>query len=526
MAAGVVGLLLPSLLPGTTAFVLAQVAVTAIVGLGVSFLVNALTPNPESSYQTTAIGTALDHQIIYGKARVYGVRVFDAVGGTDNEYLHRVVAFAGHEIEEFSEIYINDALVTSFDVDGNVATISSDDPDQAADIYDGYIRIKEHLGASDQAADNDLVSEVADWTTEHRLRGIAYLYIRMKYDQDVFPNGIVEVSATIKGKKVYNPSTDTTAWSDNSALCIRDYLTSKYGLEEADANIDDSLVTSAATVCDETDTLGGETRYTCNGAFTTGAVPYDIVRSLLSSMGGMLWYSQGKWRMKPAYWTATVEDFEEDDLRSGISISTRHSRRDNFNTVSGTFRGAESNWQETDYPPVASTSYIIADNGQESVFDFPLKYTDTSVEARRLARIFLEKNRQQLTVEANFGLKAFNVQVGDNVTLSLDRFGWTSKEFEVIEWSFGMYDGDLQCKLILRETAETIYDEVDDGEVYERDNTTLPSPYLVPSVGITTTAFAQIISEKLLNSLRIDVSSGSPERIDYVELRELLIPLV
>ena len=42
---------------------------------------------------------------------------------------------------------------------------------------------------------------------------------------------------------------------DNPALCIRDYLTSSYGLNEETANIDDTLVTTAANVCDQTNTL-------------------------------------------------------------------------------------------------------------------------------------------------------------------------------------------------------------------------------------------------------------------------------
>jgi hypothetical protein len=195
-------------------------------------------------------------------------------------------------------------------------------------------------------------------------------------------------------------------------------------------------------------------------------------------MDGSLWYAQGKWRMKPAYWTAPVLDLNEDDLRSSISVSTRHSRRDNFNTVKGTFRGEESNWQTTDYPQVTNSAFVTADNGQESVADVDLPFTDNSVEARRIALISLERNRQQLTVNASFGLKTLQLQVGDNIRLTNSRFGWDNKEFEVVSWNFGLTDGlDLQTQMTLRETSESVYDEVDDGVVYERDNTTLPSPF-------------------------------------------------
>jgi len=478
--------------------------------LGVAL--NALTPKPKIAganrgYQVNTRGSALDHQIIYGKMRVGGVIAYDAVSGTSNKFLHRVIAFAGHEVESFDEIYINDELVT-LDSHNNVISPSQ---------YYGKIRINAHKGSPDQLADPDLVQETFI-TPQHRFRGIAYLYARLDFDPDAFPNGVPTITAVIKGKKVYNPATDVTEWSDNPALCLRDYLTSSYGLSEEAANIDDDLVISAAEVCNQTNTQAGTTRYTCNGSFVTSITPYDLLTDLLTSMGGTLWYAQGKWRMKPGYWTTPVLDLNEDDLRSSISVATRHSRRDNFNVVKGTFRGEESNWQTTDYPQVDNAAFLAADNGQESVADVDLPFTDNSVEARRIARIALESNRQQLTVTASFGLKTMQVQVGDNVRLTNSRFGWDNKEFQVLAWNFGLTDGlDLQVELTLRETAESVFDEVDDGVVYERDNTTLESPFSVPPVGLSAVARTQVIREKLTNIITLTVSSGAGERIDHVE---------
>ena len=499
-------------LPATTSLFLIGAVGAGTIALGAAAL-RALMPKPPSfgnrGYQTTAIGTALDHQIIYGKVRVGGARIYDEATGQNNKYLHRVVAVAGHEIQSFDEIYINDEVV-ALDGSGNVTSPSK---------YNGKVRIKLHLGSPNQTADTFLVNESAHWTTEHRLRGIAYMYIRLAFDADVFPNGIPEITATISGKKVYDPHTSTTAWSDNPALCLRDYLTSSYGIAEETANIDDTLVTAAANVCDQTNTIAGTTRYTCNGAFTTASTPYDMINGILTSMDGSLWYAQGKWRMKPAYWTAPVLDLNEDDLRSSMSVSTRHSRRDNFNTVKGTFRGEESNWQTTDYPQVTNAAFVTADGGQESVADVDLPFTDNSIEARRIARISLERNRQQLTVSASFGLKTLQVQVGDNIRLTNSRFDWDNKEFEVIAWNFGLTDGlDLQTQMTLRETAESVYDEVDDGVVYERDNTTLLSPFSVPSVGLSVLAEAKVSNQKVSNIAVATVTSSRPEGIDYVEV--------
>jgi hypothetical protein len=481
-----------------------------------SMALNALIPKPKlqgvnRGYQTNARGSALDHQIIYGRVKTGGAIIYNEATGVNNKDLHRIIAYAGHEVTSFDEIYVNDEVVT-LDGTGNVISPAK---------YDGLIRIKEHLGSPSQTADTYLVAESDGlWTTQHTLNGIAYLYIRLSFSSDAFPNGVPEITATIKGKKIYDPRDGTTAWSDNPALCIRDYITSGYGLGEDAAQLDDTLVSAAANVCDETDTEAGTTRYTCNGAFLTSVTPYDMLNDLLTSMGGMLWYAQGKWRMKPAYWTEPVLSLTNDDLRSGLSVSTRHSRRDNFNIVKGTFRGEESNWQVTDYPEVKNTDFITADGGQESTADIDLPFTDNSIEARRIARIALERNRQQLTVQASFGLRALAVQVGDNITLTVPRMGWDNKEFEVISWNFGLVDTlDLQVTMTLREISESVFDEVDDGIVYERDNTTLLSPFEVPGVGLNATVVAKVFAEKLVNELTLTVTSASDLRIDSVEVQ-------
>src|SRR6185369_10950961 len=86
-----------------------------------------------------------------------------------------------------------------------------------------YVRIKKHLGLPNQVADPDLMSECAV-DSNFRANNVAYIYARFEWNQDVFPTGIPNVSTVIKGKQVYDPRTELTAWSDNAALCVRDYL--------------------------------------------------------------------------------------------------------------------------------------------------------------------------------------------------------------------------------------------------------------------------------------------------------------
>ena len=529
------------------------VAVGLLAQTAVGLALNALTPKPRiqgaapRGYNVTQRGSALDHQIIYGKARVGGVILYDTTTGVNNKFLHRVLGFTGHEIESFDEVYINGKQVTEWRRADNNAAVSGPSAvpngtglvpytvcDKQADgsftsCHNRYafnsqqVRVNNLVlrfyDGSQTTADPTLIADTGgEWNVNCILRDIAYVTALFGFDQDSYPNGVPEITASIKGKKVYDPRTDTTAWSDNPALCLRDYLTNGYGLDEEAANIDDTLVEAAADACDRT-ANNGHPWFTCNGNFTTASTPYDTISDILTSMGGLLWYGQGKWRMKPAYWVAPTLTLTEDDLRSSIAVKTRHSRRDNYNKVRGTFRGEETNWQVTDYPDVSNAAFTAADNGQESVVDINLPFTDNSEEARRIARIALERNRQQLTVVASFGLRAFQCQVGDVVSLTNTRFGWSAKTFEVTSWSFGLTDGnDLQVQMTLREISESVFDEVDDGIVYERDNTTLASAFEVQAPGITIDSELRIINEQVAGVLIINLTGGDAGFRDYFEV--------
>lgn len=573
---------------GSTTFAMAAGHFLVSTALGAAL--NALTPKPKSGvdggYSVNSKGGALNQQIIYGETKIGGVIVFDGTSGGNSKYLNRVVAFAGHEIDSYVDIYINDAKVSQLDSDGNVAEVELPNGDLST-RYNGRLNLHTHLGKTDQAADQNLIDAYAGepeqlWTSSHRLRGIAYIYAQFKYNTEVYPNGVPTITAVIRGKKVYDPRVDNTVWSNNAALCLADYLQADYGVNDDFNNIDWDTITAAADVCDQT-AADGTTRYTMNGAFTTSSTPYDFLSQGLTALGGLLWFSQGKWRLKASSWTTPVKSFDEDDLRGNINISTRHSRRDNFNAVSGIFRGPETNYVSSDYPEktnhTATTTVVAAtgmdigdfyeiltlgstdwntaagttgktysvgdiiqcavtgtgsgtvyttydfflqvDNNQKSVLDLNLPFTDKSEACKRLARIYLERNRQQLTVDATFGLSMFGVQVGDNIQMTNERFGWANKTFEVIAWTFGASSSELLINCTLREISQEVFDDKDDGERYEKDNTVLPDPFFCQAPNsLSFDTVTEINSDGgTLSSIEFNWSHDNEESIDGYEIQ-------
>lgn len=182
------------------------------------------------------------HRYIYGEALVSGVWVYAETTGANDEYMHVVVVLAAHEVEQIGDIYFDDVKVGTLDGSGNVTSGK----------FSGLARIKKHLGTAAQAADSDLVADSGgQWTTNHKLSGRAYLYVRLKRDDDAFPGGLPQMRALVKGKKLYDPRTATTIYSNNWALAIRDYVSGSHGLGAASSEIDDTAMVTAANVADE-----------------------------------------------------------------------------------------------------------------------------------------------------------------------------------------------------------------------------------------------------------------------------------
>ncbi len=234
-----------------SATVLARAAFSAGIALVGEALARPNAPAQAPAFQSEARGRthvirASDepHRVIYGEVMTSGVLRYATSTGTKKEYLHMVVVLAGHQVQEIGDVYLNDEKLGTLDASGNVTT----------GRFAGYVRVKKHLGGPDQVADPDLIAEAPnnEWTSEHRGRGRAYLYLRLKWDQSVFPTGIPNPKAIVKGKNdILDVRTSLTGYTNNAALCALDYILWKHGLRCTTAQTDTTTWTAAANVSDE-----------------------------------------------------------------------------------------------------------------------------------------------------------------------------------------------------------------------------------------------------------------------------------
>lgn len=442
------------------------------------------TSSDATDNKITVRQAAAPRQIIYGKMRVGGVYAFlhstDDGAGTTNDHLHLIVQVAGHEIQSFEEIWINDeAYSVADDLDANGFIVKS-----GSKYVSPYVRFKFHTGSATQTADAGLIAAASGvWTSTDRLQGIAYVYVRLKWNATVFGGGVPNISCVIKGKKdIYDPRTGSTGYSNNSALVLANYLCdATYGLPVTYATgIDESALIAAANACDENVSLtagGTEKRYATDGLLTSDAPPQDIIGKLLAAMHGKAPYDGERWKIMAGVYQTPALTFTDDDLRAGPKIQTVTSRRDLFNAVKGTYTGAtpavgasgvaatRNNYQVVDFPPIASAAYAALD-GQTIYKDVALPLTTSVTRAQRIAKIDLLMARQQIVATMPCKLGAWRCQAGDTILWSSDRYGWSSKPFEVAEVKFTVdpQTGALGVDLVLRETSSTVYDWSTDEE--------------------------------------------------------------
>jgi hypothetical protein len=503
----------------------AKIGITGLVGTVLGYvaytlvtvaLLRALTPKADMSQMRGLMantrGATDPQQLVYGTVRKGGTITYLEATGTTNEYLHMILVLAGHEVNAIGDIYINDEVAT---LDGSGFVTSQN--------WNSKIRINKHLGTSTQTTDADLLAESAQIDSNFRGRGIAYLYIRLQYDQDVFPNGIPLFSAVVQGKKVYDPRTSTTAYSANAALCIRDYLTDSRGL--GDSNIDDTSFSAAANVCDENVPLDGggeEDRYTINGVLNADMSIQDCLQQMVTACGGSLWWGGGSWKLKPGYYTAPVKTLTLDDIVSEINLQTRIAMRDNFNIVRGTFNDAGQRWIAAEYPEFYSAAFVAEDDGVESPIDLELPLTTSSATAQRLAKQLLFRNREQLTFTADFGMEALELQVGDIIALTIDRYGWSAKEFEVVGWTFGANGeaGDLRVTMTLRETSSAAFSWSAEESAIIGNNSNLPNPFGGLTISsLTATGGGRTQGDgTFINTVIVDWADVQNKFLDYYEV--------
>lgn len=382
----------------------------------------------------------------YGQGDVMGA-VVDKNVSTDKKFLHMLIVFCVGEIDQF----------VRFEIDGYKETDEKFNKDGGGKWFTYETR----LGSETQAPMNG-TGKFSRWDgTNSHYRGLACALFTFEMDTDQqLWRGEPQVKAFVRGRKVYDPRTDTVVYTENGALHALDYARNeRFGLAlpEDEINID-SFIT-AANICDITEggntvtrrvcqwvgnnyvcineqaTTEGFKRFTHNNLIDTQQQTTQNLQEIVNSFRGYYPDSDGRLSVAVEMEGSPVFDFHDGNIVSDISSSTGDID-ERYNRVTVRFRNVENDYErdEVTFPDSDSQLYadwLAEDNGLLLDHVIDADHIIYKAEALQLAELAAYISRNSDNAEFTGDFDTIQVDVGDIVTLTNDDRGWDNRTFRV-----------------------------------------------------------------------------------------------
>ncbi|HGN3425125.1 TPA: DUF1983 domain-containing protein [Proteus mirabilis] len=376
--------------------------------------------------------------VIIGKTIASGLLFFaeEEEGEQDeNEKITLALALAGHPIDRIEKIWLGDDLVGTF---GDKASWELHNDRKDADPF--------------------MLKNCPSWKEDMIGRSMAWLRVTLKFDQEKFPYGLPNVKCEIWGKKLFDPRTGETKWSNNGALVILDYY--RDYLKVPDSDIDFESFKQAADLCDESVSNAdgdSELRYTLNGAYDLNESPSSVLEAMHKCINAEPTFTAGKHGIQVgAYYGPALKTITESQLIDTVTCTPETGLKDATNAVYGTFIDAEQLYTKTDFTPVIVNEWIEED-GLEIRENVDYRFVTSPYQAQRLARQYLRKKKAGRRVQLTMNLDGYAYRPGEVVILDLPSLNISGLEFRIAEWTFHALDG---VSLTLEEDGAYLYEDV------------------------------------------------------------------
>ena len=264
-----------------------------------------------------------------------------------------------------------------------------------------------------------------------------------------------------RGKLVFDPRTSTTIYSENPAVCLRDYLTNvAYGRGLDTSTISDPDIIVAANYCDELITLKDSSgnnvegainnkRYTLNGIIRTDETLYSNTQSILTHMRGFLVFTSGLYRLRLDRVETSSILYDESNIIGPLSVALG-TKKNTLNRMRVTFWNPDKNGEDDTIilDPKVLTSTLTAtqlarvtrdnlidddnmvfvrdvlDNGVVLSRELQLPYCNSPHVARYVANQEIEQSRQQINITFTTGIAGLQNEVGDIIRVRHNSMGW------------------------------------------------------------------------------------------------------
>ena len=473
--------------------------------------------------------------VIYGERLVGGSRVFVESSGTDNEFLYIALVLSEGEINDITEIRIDDQVVTwSGDLaDNTQRTVASNDANYYKDGV-SLVTVEPHYGTDGQSTAS-LLSGLSSWGSNHKLSGLCYLALKFKWNQDVW-GGMPKIQAKIQGKKVvsYNSSlqAQSAAYSTNPAWCLLDYLTNtRYGKGLTTSEIDLQSFYDASQICvTQVTPYSGASDiniFDCNTAVDTSRNLIDNLRELIKGCRGYIPYTQGKYSLIIETTGSASITLTEDDIIGGYGLAIP-TKNEKFNRVIASFVNPEKNYQvdEVQFPPIDDSGLASADRHAtmksadggfllEGRFQFPT--LTSKYQAEEMAEVILRRSREAIGLSLNITFKGYELNIGDIVNVTHSSLGFSAKPFRILGMTFNQ---DFTVSLTLVEHQDSHYTWATKVQATTVPNTTLPNPFTIqtPSSVTLDDELIEYNDGTVIVALNVAIGASPDSFVDYYQV--------
>lgn len=430
--------------------------------------------------------------IVYGKIRVGGNLVFIEAAGDNNDELWIVQNLSEGECDSIEQVDSTDQVFLN---------------DKLYSEYGSNVEYWFHSGSDSQTYDSNLNAAISKW--DDNKRNTCYMVYKLTYNKDYFQS-MPALTVVLKGKKVYDFRTGSTAWSDNPVLALYDYMTNdRYGMGISTTKIDITSWTSAANYCETKD-------WKVNIRFDEDAPAADIRDALLALFRGQMVSYNGKYYLRYADLNyessvATIEDnniVQTEDGKVSLSIS-EPSRFDLPNAVRVRFIDEDKDYVE-DSVLVGDETGVI----QEII----LNGCTSRQQAANTAVYMLERKKLSRVVSGTFSDDLLALEPFDVVTLNCSSYGIEDQLMRV--QTVDLLSSGLVA-LTLSYEDSLLYDDdynINPDETYSCE---LPDPNAEPPAVWNVQLSEETYNYRLRTFTRLKVEFSPPSDypwFDYVEV--------
>lgn len=458
------------------------------VGLALSALGRALAPKPKGQArpgiksEQTLEGANLSQTLILGKAATscYVVAPFYATGkinnyndtdtDLENAYRWMVLDIADYPINSVTAIWLNGVKFRNpEDFTGDIMTglrkaNPSTKPKYATTERPDLVQMRVYDGRQ-TAASTHLVNLFSNrskrpWLSTAVGKGVAYIIIALRVDDDVWQGGEPRVLVEVEGARLYDRSQDSTnggsgtqrenneatwVWgrSQNPILQVENLMHgitledgSVYGVGVPWEDLPYNVWQSAKGTCFSQ--VNGRDRYQTGYEVTMatpdagGDDPFAVIDELLKGCSGALADVGGQFRVRAGPPALPIETITDDDifidrdqeqiLHEGVTGV--------YNSVRALFPNAAQQWKTTEGPIRENATYL-AEDGEPLFAELPLPAVSVRNQVQQLTLEYLKDSRRKRAHTLVMHPKFSGLAPLDVVTWTSTRRNYVTKSFEI-----------------------------------------------------------------------------------------------